>query len=410
MAQPPINIFSQHRKPDEVLKMLLELMPEAAVERNPDGIWTRVTGTWKRGWLKGSLQLDVRHDPSYYGGEGWGDQLAGMTRYLQDFSAAKGRSDVFGYLPGLAFAVSFVLTPGSLPKEDPRQEIIHKIARLVEGVIFLPGMLLDAEGHVLISARGDSDPEAKLPAHEPMAALSQPKESGNLAEEAKHAEPPAEDRVMARLVLLGALASRGIMESHPELEPQRQEMVADLQDSNAWREGEPLEIAELETPVGSLSQKSAWRLPWMAEGAAVLAWSLGLMELPAYDEEVNVDQLFALISDMEHSERKPELRGLDEIDTLSFQMLAIHWRLRQFEVEPKAMDFKAYARRAWCGPMDLSLARLSASNDLEIAGLPLAEAPEEAWKRASGIMHERRMALHWLLGHAAVYSENDTST
>lgn len=410
MAQPPINIFSQHCKPDEVLQMLQELLPEAVVERNDKGVWTRVTGTWKRGWLKSSLQLDVRHDPGYYGGDGWGDQLAGMSRYLQDYAAARQRNDVFGYLPGLAFAISFVLTPGSVPKEDPRQEVIHKIARLLDGVIFLPGMLLDAEGHVLISAQGETDPEARLPAHEPMASLTTPKPSENSAAEVKHGEPPAEDRVMARLILLGALASRGIMETHPELEPQRQEMVADLRGSDAWSEGEPAEMAELETPVGTLAQKSTWRLPWMAEGAAVLAWSLGLMDLPSYDEEVNVDRLFAVISDMEHSEHKPTLRGLDEIDTLSFQMLAIHWRLRQFELEPKAMDFKAYAKRAWCGPMDLSLARLSASHDLEVEGVPLAEASEESWKRASGIMHERRMAIHWLLGHAAVYSENDTST
>lgn len=410
MAQPPINIFSQHRKPDEVLKMLQELMPEAVVEENDKGVWTRVSGTWKRGWLKSSLQLDVRHDPNYYGGEGWGEQLAGMSRYLQDFASAKRRSDVFGYLPGVSFAISFVLTPGSLPQDDPRQEIIHRIARLVDGVIFLPGMLLDAEGHVLISAQGESDPEAKLPAHEPMAALTQPKDTADAAAEVKTGEPPAEDRVVSRLILMTALAKRGFMNFMPDLEPARQEMVADLRGSAAWREAEPLEIEELEAPVGTLVGKSAWRLPWLAEGAAVLAWSLGLMKLPSYDEEVIMDDLVAVISDVEDGTRKPELRPLDEIDTLSFQMLAIHWRLREFETDPKPMDFKAYAKRAWCGPMDLSLARLSDSNDLEVGGETLAEASEESWTRASGIMNERRMAAHWLLGHATVYSENDTST
>lgn len=410
MAQPPINIFSQHRRPDDVLKMLQDLLPEAVVEKNDKGVWTRVSGTWKRGWMKNSLQLDVRHDPSYYGGEGWRDQLAGLSHYLQEFASAKRRSDVFGYLPGVDFAISLVLTPGSLPEDDPRQEIIHKIARLVDGVIFLPGMLLDAEGHVLISAQGEHDPEAKLPAHESMAALTQPKSKADAAAAVTPGEPPAEERVVARLVLMTALAKRGFMNFQPESEPARREMVEELRGSDAWREAEPLEIEELETPVGALVGKSAWRLPWMAEGAAVLAWALGLMELPPYDDEVIMEDLVAVVSDLEDGTRKPELRTLDELDTLSFQMLAIHWRLREFETDPKAMDFKAYAKRAWCGPMDLSLARLSGDNDLEVAGKTLAEADEESWTRASGIMHERRLATHWLLGHAAVYSENDTST
>lgn len=408
MAQSPVNIFSQHRKPQEVLEALRQLLPEAAIQTDDTGGWTSAKGTWKRGWLKSALHLEVRHDPSYYSGEGWSKQLSGMAGYFSRFPSAKKRPEAFGYLPGLTFAVSFMLSPGAVA-DDPRQEVIHQIARLLDGVIFLPGLLLDAEGRVLIAAEGDADPEATLPMHEPKEGLTV--ESGDeKAAPPQAGEPPAEARVVSRLILMTALAKRGFMESLPGPEPARQEMVAEVRGSDAWREAEPLEIEELEAPVGTLAGKSAWRLPWMAEGAAVLAWSLGLMKLPAYDEEVIMDDLVAAVSAMEDGTRRPELRPLDEIDALSFQMLAIHWRLRQFETEAAAMDFKAYAPRAWCGPMDLSLARLSENNDLEVAGQTLAEASEEAWKRASGIMHERRMAAHWLLGHAAVYSENDTST
>ncbi|HEY1050229.1 MAG TPA: DUF4272 domain-containing protein, partial [Prosthecobacter sp.] len=276
------------------------------------------------------------------------------------------------------------------------------------GVIFLPGLLLDAEGRVLISAEGDPDPDARLPAHEPKEGLTV--ESDDDKDPPPQAgEPPAMARVASRLTLMGALMTRGIMEQNPEHETQRQEMVEGLRGTDAWREGEPAEIAELETPVGELPEKSAWRLPWQSEGAAVLAWALGLMDLPPYDEQVDLDALFAMIRGLEDGTCQPELRPLDELDALSFQMLAIHWRLRQFQVEPKAMDLVDYAPRAWCGPMDLSLARL-AGRDLEVEGVPLNEATEEAWKTTAGIMQERRMAIHWLLGHASVYSENDTST
>ncbi len=407
MAQAPVNIFSQHRKPQEVLEALRQLLPEAVIQTDDTGGWTAAKGTWKRGWLKGSLHLEVRHDPSYYAGQGWSGQVAGMAGYFSRFPSAKKRPEVFGYLPGLTFAVSFMLSPGAVA-DDPRQEVIHQIARLMDGVIFLPGLLLDAEGRVLISAEGDPDPDASLPAHEPKEGLAVEADDDK-APPPQAGEPPAMARVVSRLILMGALVTRGIMEQNPEHEPQREEMVTDLRGSDAWREADPAEMAELETPVGELPEKSAWRLPWQSEGAAVLAWALGLMNLPPYDEQVDLDALFAMIRGLEDGTCQPELRPLDELDALSFQMLAIHWRLRQFQVEPKAMDLVDYAPRAWCGPMDLSLARL-AGRDLEVEGVPLNEATEEAWKTTAGIMQERRMAIHWLLGHASVYSENDTST
>lgn len=408
MAQAPVNIFSQHCKPQEVQEMLRQLLPEAVIQTDAEGGWTAAKGTWKRGWLKSSLHLEVRHDPDYYLGGDWNKQIAGMAGYFSRFPSAKKRPEVFGYLPGLTFAVSFMLSPGAVA-DDPRQEVIHKIARLLDGVIFLPGLLLDADGHVLISAEGEPDPEARLPAHEPKAGLTLESDEDNKTPPPQTGEPPAEARVVSRLVLMGALTSRGIMERDAGAEAQRQKMVEGLRGSHAWQEGEPAETAELEAPVGTLAEKSAWRLPWQAEGAAVLAWALGLMELPPYDAEVDVDALAQVISTLESGTCRPELRPLDELDALSFQMLAIHWRLRQFQVEPKALDFVDYAPRAWCGPMDLSLARL-AGRDLEVRGVPLSEASEAAWKTTAGIMEERRMAIHWLLGHASVYSENDTST
>lgn len=412
MANPPVNIFSQHCKPDEVLQALKKLLPNTVVETDDTGVWKSVKATWKRGWLKSSLELTVTHDPEYYAGAKWSAQLAGMAGYFRRFPKFQPDAALFSYIPGLAFAVSFTLQPGTV-ENDPRQAVIYEIARLVEGVIFLPGCLLDAEGHVLFSAEHEPDPEAKLPAHEPKADAA-----AEQAESLQHtpaaappplAGPPSQERVVNRLLLMGALVNRSAIESSPDAELVRKEMVHGLQGSEIWREAEPAELAELETPAGRLSEKSVWRLPWQAEGAAVLAWALGLMELPPYDEQVEVGRLFEVISTLEEGESQPELRPPNELDALSFQMLAIHWRLRQFQVEPKTMDLVDYAPRAWCGPMDLSLARLAGSN-IEIKGVPLAEATEEDWKTTSGIMHERRMAIHWLLGHAAVYSENDTAT
>ncbi|OYW76615.1 MAG: hypothetical protein B7Z37_08020 [Verrucomicrobia bacterium 12-59-8] len=403
MPPPPINIFSQHRKPEEVLQLLRQLLPEAAVETSEEGVWSCARGTWKRGWLKGALHMEVRHDPEYYAGSGWNAQLLGMAGYFRQFPGASQRPDLFGYLPGLSFALSFMIEP-AFTDNDPRQEVIAAIARLVEGVIFLPGCLSDAEGRLIISADDDADPEAQIPAHLPVQ-----NEDPEPSDESPASDPPSEARVISRLVLMGALVNRGFMEDHPEGEALRLEMLADLRNSEAWQEGEEDEIESLETPVGKLPEKKSWELPWLSEGAAVLAWSVGLMELPAYDEQASTDDLYKVISDLENERVTPKLRSPEELEKLSFQMLAIHWRLRQFYVEPKAMDLVEYAPRAWCGPMDLSMARLI-NNDLEIKGEPLLMSSEEDWKCTSGIMEERRKAVYWLQGQNPVYSENDTST
>ncbi len=165
----------------------------------------------------------------------------------------------------------------------------------------------------------------------------------------------------------------------------------------------------LETPLGKLDEKSVWNVTWQCEGAIVLAWALRLAELPAYDEQVSVDLLYEIGLRPEVAALVSSLRTREEMEALDFQMLAIHWRLRQYSLEGKAMDFVAFAPTAWCGPMDLSLARLI-DNDLEVNGARIDESPEPAWRIAAGIMQERRQAVEWLLGGDALYSLNLANT
>lgn len=406
MAAPPVNIFSQHRKPDEVLRALKELIPNAVVQFDENGIWRSVKGTWKRGWLKGALGLEVTHSPDYYAGADWGAQLTGMTRYFSQFPNKSRHAEVFGYLPGLSFAVSFILNPGTITN-DPRQEIVSAMARLLDGVVFLPGCLLDAEGRVIISAGDDADPDARLPIHEPRNASDA--QGAVNADDDVPFDPPTAERVIHRLILMGSLVNRGFMEQREDGELLRAKALADLQGTEAWHESEPDEFKILQTPVGELQEKDGWKLPWLSEGAAVLAWALGLLELPPYDEQIDVQALYDAIGDLEKGASQSQLRPAPEIEALSLQMLAIHWRIRQFALDQKPMDFAEYSTRAWFGPLELTLARLN-ENDLDVQGSPISRAPEEHWKPASGIMEERRRAIHWLLGVNPVYSENDTST
>lgn len=410
MPSAPYNIFTQHCNPDGALAKLKELLPEAEVTQHPDGHWSKIKGTWKRGWLKKALTLTVNHDPTYYAGPGWHTQVDGMAGYFSKFPDAKRRQDLFSYLPGLSFALSFILDPDPVD-EDPRQAVIFEMVQFLDGVIFLPGCLLDSHGRPIVAADGESDPEAALPAHEPAAHHEggEPTARVGGAEDAV-GEPPDAERVISRLILLASLVERGLLETESprQAERLRQEMVEGLHESVA-SEAEEWEVHALHTPIGGLDEKLKWKLPWLSEGAMVLAWSLELTELPAYDVQVDTKALHEIAKKVARAQPGPALRPAFDIQTLAFQMLAIHWRLRQFYLKGEPMDFVAYAPKAWCGPMDLSLARL-ADNDLEVRGKPLSRSSEEAWKTAAGIMEERRTAINWLMGHHPIYSETDTST
>ena len=91
------------------------------------------------------------------------------------------------------------------------------------------------------------------------------------------------------------------------------------------------------TPVGSLSQQASLDCIWRLEGLAVLAWSLGLYELPRYDDLVDVDDLFPAIGFLKPDQGRTlvdeaTLRAPEELSELSDQILAFHWRMRDFSL------------------------------------------------------------------------------
>lgn len=410
MSFPPINIFSQNLAPEDILAKLLERVPDAKVTRRADGTWSEVHLNFKRGWLKKALTMKASHDPDYYAGKDWARQLVGMQGYFQTFPNATDRADLFEYLPGLRFAFNFMLD-GEPENDDPRLALVYEMASQVDGVIFLPGRLLDSSGRVILDADGEHDPEAQLPENHFESVDERVKNILAAAgyDQEELTAPPTQDQVFKRFLLMCSLTQRGFMEGAAEAEEYHHEMIAHLKSNGVWEAAESWEAEALETQVDALSKELQWKLPWQSEGAIILAWALKLAELPAYDQEVHVDGLYEVAHNAENGLITPELRSLEELEALSFQMLAIHWRIRQFSLDGKAMDFVAFAPTAWCGPMDLSLARLK-NNDLELHGQAIVDSSPESFQRTGGIMEERRKALHWVLGHHPVYSQNDTST
>ncbi len=91
------------------------------------------------------------------------------------------------------------------------------------------------------------------------------------------------------------------------------------------------------------------------------------------------------------------------------RLLAIHWRLRDFSLGPRTMDFREFSRTAWMGPFELEGIPL-AGNDLAIGGEPIEQADPEQVHESQSIALERHHAINWLMGQTWVYSQVDTST
>jgi hypothetical protein len=45
-------------------------------------------------------------------------------------------------------------------------------------------------------------------------------------------------------------------------------------------------------------------------------------------------------------------RATEELRTYATQILALHWRLRDFTLRPQPMKFREFGRTAWFGPFD----------------------------------------------------------
>jgi hypothetical protein len=91
------------------------------------------------------------------------------------------------------------------------------------------------------------------------------------------------------------------------------------------------------------------------------------------------------------------------------RLLGIHWRLRDFSLNPTAMNFEAFSRECWFGSFDLTgIATLE--DDLAIGGKPISKADRGDFETCFSIARERHIAINWLIGLARTYSKVPTDT
>jgi hypothetical protein len=408
----PINVFSRRIDPRGVVAVLRSLAPDVVVD-GPDDDWREATVTLPRPGRPEPVRLTFRHDPDYYDGPGWPQQMLGMHGYFARFPDGGRKPDVLRLIGTFRFALATDWEPDLDPDGDDRLAFLFAVARHLDGVLFTPSSLRDAEGRVLISADGEFDPDAVLPKLPP-AAAAEPDEG---EEDEDEPEPPTPERVARRALALAAVTARALLEQDDPSEP----WVAEFhRDTLAWVEAvgvgdelEPDEWEVIQRPSGRLDRRAQTDSTWRLEGLVVLAWALGRFELPPYDRLVHPQELVRSLGfpDADAARRllaAPSLRPRTELDALRKQLLGLHWRLRDFTLRPQAMDFRAFARDCWFGPLDLTPFRLK-DGDLALGDYAIAEAPEDVFEPAYSATMERHLAINWLTT-GGVYSRTDTST
>lgn len=226
--------------------------------------------------------------------------------------------------------------------------------------------------------------------------------------------PPSARRVAERALVMSIVTCRGFVEQDRDAASEFWGGVRSwFETLGLSGEVEPWEKQVIECPLGRLDAQLQANSTWLCEGLTVLAWALGRFALLPHDQAVVAAEVSEALGFRVPKEgtvlASPRLRTPEEISALSNRMFAVHWRLRDFNLSKRQMNFKSFSETAWFGPLDIEGVRLIA-DDLAIGDAPIGSAKPNRFRECLSIAVERHRAANWLLGHAAVYSETDTST
>lgn len=409
------TFFCHQSSPQEVRSYLAE---NGAVLEGGDDEWT--ASVYTGGFMRRKKWLRFTYDKAYSSAPHFPSELQGMTNYVLQFQMTRElRRQVLALIPRFEFAIGVVLEPDDVVSGDERVGIIQGVASHLACVVFSPGALRDPSLRIFAAEDGSIEEDAEIPwgrRGPPTAAELAPDEAPDDDVIATELVPPTAERVLCRLYALVAVAARGLYEmnvtagrrpaySLDALVRWTQELALD-------GELEPAERRLLAAPEGELPERALIDSVWCIEGAAMLAWALELAPWPAYDAQIDVDDLLAAVGFLDVSQRrnalaKPCLRPQPELTRCSAQMLAYHWRMVDFRVRPEHKNFGEIS--IFGGPFDLTWATL-ANGDLALRGAALAAADSQLVSTCSSISLERFKASNFLTGHAATYSDTPTDT
>jgi hypothetical protein len=228
--------------------------------------------------------------------------------------------------------------------------------------------------------------------------------------------PPHAARVAARAIALVGVVCRGMLEldqDRREAETRRLHLSTWLDRIGATDELERNENALIDTPHGLLDEQNFLDAIWRSEGMLVLAWSLGRADLLSYDNQCDSSAVAARLGFLAERPETvlaaPMLRERAEIEHWANTYLTLHWRLRQYRLDPGPIDLATYSDRCKWGPLIVAELDLI-DGDLAIRGHRIDQVDDDSRDRTYSAVQERHHAFNWLLGTSPVYSQVSTDT
>jgi hypothetical protein len=227
-------------------------------------------------------------------------------------------------------------------------------------------------------------------------------------EEFPEPPPPTAEKVARRAIVLSVVSCRGIVEEDRE----NLKGGADLaKRSYLWLRAIDLEAEMsnwerrvLASPFGSLGDRDRINATWLSEAVTVLAWSLGRMELPGFEEQRDPASSANSLGFLQPTDstvlRQPQLRPLEDLQEYNGFIYNMHWRVRDFSLNRRAYDFESLARKAWGEPV-LRYGLMIKERDICVGGVPISRTKEENWRTLASITQERHRASNWLIGYAS---------
>lgn len=417
MAGEPFNVFSHRIDPRGVIAAVRSMADEVHVE-GPEDDWTKIIVSGPKRLLRKRAQLVVSHDSRFYNCDDWHKYILGMSNYVAGFPDAPRKQEILRMIVGFRFILAFPNADISIPSGDERSRWVLAICQQLAGVVFSPSTLLDACGRVLISASGQYDPEAIVPVFATRQDSVGEADAHSADDSEEVVEAPSAQRIARRAMVLAAVGNRGLIEHSPR---ESKSPADDCKAILKWidqlglgDELEPDEWSVLQRPVGRLDAQATINAVWRLEGLAVLLWSLGLYELPPYDQLVTPKDLFDAVEIFNAPAARQliaaaTLRPADELAAYRNHATMTNWRFRNFRLRPVAVDFVKMSQGCWIGTFDIYQFRI-AKNDVLVGNRAISEADSETVGMCESIASERHKAINWIVEGGRLYSETDTST
>lgn len=373
-----LTVFGRRGAADVIALVLARALPGSQVTRTGDNYRIGV-GPRASLFRKPKPELVVEIDTERFRGDQADEERGNVRAELLQKVRGPGLDGALGMIPGLRIAVSFTPEDGNGPLRptDPAFRVALDIAARTDG------FLLDRASGRLVSSTGQSSLVAG-PTHGEVVA------------------DPSTARVKGRLVALVAVAARALTEYDGlDVEEAREGIASWVRSVGMDSELEGDEESVLLSPPGGLDDSILAACTWRIEGAAVLAWSLRLIDrLPPHDEAMDPTRVSTALRFPDAPATQAMLRSVTRrqmpaIDREAEYHNAIYWRLCRFLATGQALDLGAPVTSASGAPVRFDALTL-VGGDLGIGGVAIAEADPDDVQLAVTLVEERLTALHWL--------------